>query len=90
MKTIYKYKLPLVFSSTILMPEGAEILAIQIQLHDNEICMWAMVDLNNVMTQRCIETYGTGHELPEDIKEHKYIATVQQNGFVWHFFERLI
>lgn len=88
MKTIHKYKLLSVHSSTILMPEGAEILAIQIQF--NEVCMWVMVDLNNVVTQRCIETYGTGHELPDDMKGHKYISTVQQNGFVWHFFERLI
>jgi hypothetical protein len=86
MRTIYKYPLPLDDVSVVVMPEGAKVLTAQVQ--GNGIFIWAIVETENTAHRYEFEIIGTGHPFPgSQIKAQKYIATVQQNGFVWHIFQ---
>ena len=87
MKTIHKYQMKDLVSP-VMMPEGAEILAIQLQ--DSMICIWAMVDKDAQMIERYIVVCGTGQKLPEDMRGYKYITTLQMNVYVWHLFEKVL
>lgn len=88
MKTIYKYKLQTTDEQQILMPEGAEILTVQLQ--DGEPQLWALVETELPKTKRYIEIFGTGNPIT-GIGPHKYIATYQLRGgaLVFHVFEYL-
>ena len=88
MKTIYKFKLQTTDEQQILMPEGAEILTVQLQ--DGEPQLWALVDTDQPKTKRYIEIFGTGNPIT-GIGPRKYIATYQLRGgaLVFHVFEYL-
>ena len=91
MKTIYKYpiQIPPGGTNIIAMPEGAEILTIQIDNKNGIPMLWALVDKNAPASERVFCMFGTGHEIPIDDQdvEMKYIGTVQMSVFVWHYFE---
>lgn len=85
---VWKFKLEVKDRQSIEMPQGAEILDIQTQ--NNEICIWALVDIDAKMDVRHFEVWGTGHKhYYEDYKKADYLGSVQtENGkFVWHIFE---
>lgn len=86
MKQIWKY--PITPSVNVIeMPEGAEILCVQIQ--GETPCIWALVNPNNELESRAFQTFGTGHNVMTGIG--RYIGTFQiDNGaFVFHTFEIL-
>jgi hypothetical protein len=84
MKTIHKYRL----YNTIALPEGAQVLTVQLQ--EDEPYLWALVDDFNPFEKRNFQTVGTGWDLEARAYSNRvYIATFQQNGFVWHVFEIL-
>lgn len=68
-----------------MMPEGAEILSVQMQ--GSTFCLWALVSVDAPKQRRVIEIIGTGN--PARDIERKYISTAQMAGglLVWHFFE---
>jgi len=86
MKTIWKF--PLVGRSleeTIAMPEGAEILCVQVQ--DRTPTLWASVDPSRKLTARSIYVVATGdEELPLD--DWHYIGTYQMasGALIYHVF----
>ena len=85
MKAIWKYDLP-IGNTVHHLPEGARILDVQVQ--DGQPVMWALVNpaLPADMSVE-IYCYGTGHEIPQSLLESsRYIGTIQQNMFVWHYF----
>lgn len=93
MKTIYKYQIPLLVNSRIYLPKDAEILSFQTQ---NDIpVIWVLVDEIFAFPEvskeeREFAVFGTGHEVPQDIENLKYIGTTQQSQdppLVWHLFE---
>lgn len=86
MKKILKYHLTITDNQTVVMPEGAQILTIQMQ--SDNISLWALCPETKKMQPRHIECFGTGHPIPNGIRT--YIATIQSMGgsFIWHFFER--
>lgn len=69
------------------MPEGAEILTVQVQ-HEAP-CIWAKVNLNAPAETRLIEIFGTGHPMSET--ERRYIGSYQSRGgaLVFHVFEEV-
>lgn len=69
----------------LFMPEGAEILSIQIQ--NSKVCIWAVCDERAPKVERRFHIYGTGHSLPENLRVSDHIGTIQVAGFVWHVFE---
>lgn len=81
MRVIYKYPLPSAINS-VALNANAEILCVQLQ--ENVITMWALVDTDNPIINRTFAVYGTGNEIESF---SKYVGTVQQNQFVWHVFE---
>lgn len=90
MKTIYKYELLPDDKNPfeIKMPKGAEILTVQSQNGNAQI--WAVVNTDSEMESRFFETFGTGHEMPDDRGvDRKYIGTFQLPPLVFHVFERL-
>lgn len=78
MKTIYKYKL-----GELLLPAGAKVLTAGKQ--NDEFYIWAEIDTEQTPEHRTFAVYGTGWDMPEE--NRCYIATVFDNGFVWHVYE---
>ena len=74
-------------STTIAMPEGAEVL--KVARRQCGICIWALVDPNPeaVLTLRTFNVYGTGWDIPTNPRE--YLDTVFDGDLVWHIFEVL-
>lgn len=86
--TIWKFTLEVSDMQKVIMPIGAEILAVQAQ---NEIpCLWALVDPDAEKEIRYIEIFGTGHPVNIGMGiSRKYISTFQLQGgaLVFHSFE---
>lgn len=89
MITIWKYEIkePEV---TLMIPEDAKVLDVQLQDGTPIPCIWVAVDTDNILVERKFRIHGTGHKL-----EYKhagaagvhYVGTFQLQGFVWHLFE---
>ena len=66
------------------MPAIFEIMDIQLQ--DDKLVMWALVDpVSDDITVK-IESYFTGEKVDTNDFKSEYIATIQHDGLVWHFF----
>lgn len=87
-KVIWKHELTNDGIFNILMPIGAEILALQTQ--DGKPCLWVLVEPEKEKEVRKFELVGTGHTINEPYYK-KYIGTCQLQGglLVLHLFERL-
>lgn len=83
MQTIYKY--PIIFGDTVRvnMPFDSKILKIAKQ--NDFWYLWALVNPDEVEVVRNIHIYGTGQLVPESAG--KFITTVLDDNFVWHFFD---
>lgn len=86
-KAIWKFPLKTDDVQQIEMPEGAQILCVQMQ--GGNPCIWAMVDPEAEKTKRTFEIFGPGHPVPEATR--MYIGTYQlYNGsLVFHLFQLL-
>ncbi len=80
---IYKYVLEIKGEQELNLPADWRFLSIQLQ--GDAICMWAIVNEELEKVPRKIYCYGTGHDVGFAANK-KYLGTVQQNSFVWHFF----
>ncbi len=83
MKVIWKYDITP--ETPISIPEGARILALQVQA--NQPQLWALVDPQRPTMGRMFKAVPTG--LPFDDEGLTYIDTFQINGgtLVFHLFE---
>jgi len=88
MRTIHKYTLTASDSAKYSMPEGADILTVQVQ--NGYPCIWAMVDTEREHNWREIRVVGTGHKIGE-YENLRYIGTFQleADALVFHVFEVL-
>lgn len=88
-KAVWKYPLEAAASVTVQMPQGAQILCVQVQ-HDTPT-IWALVDTSMPFEKREFHTYGTGHEIP-DSEILAYVGSWQLHGgaYVFHTFEKVI
>lgn len=85
MRTIWKFPLEVIDEQRVEMPEGAEILCVQVQA--GVPCLWAVVIPDAAKVKRTIAVYGTGH--PMKVKRaDTYIGSFQlQGGFlVFHVY----
>jgi hypothetical protein len=81
---IYKYGLKLQAENYIKMPAISEIMDIQLQ--DGKPVMWVLVDpVSDDITVK-IESYFTGEKVDTNDFKNEYIATIQHDGLVYHFF----
>ena len=89
-KTIWKFEIQITYKQHIKMPKGAEILSVQVQ---NGIpYLWALVDPDAEIEERCIEVFGIGNPIQQfSDTQRKYVGTFQMHfgKLVWHLFERL-
>lgn len=76
------YKYPLTIGVTeVQVPYSCKVLDVQMQ--GDTPMMWAQVNPDGVARSLKIHCCGTGQEAP---KNTYHIGTVQNRGFVWHFF----
>lgn len=87
METIYKYPFSTDDHFTIDMPEGAEILSLQMQGAIPTI--WALVDRDARKITRFFAVYGTGHPIETGECNRKFIGTYQEaaGALIFHVFE---
>lgn len=87
MKTIHKYPLQAEAHQRISLPETAEILSVESQYDD--IVLYALVDTENLRTKWVdIYVFGTGHNIPENLQNLRFMGTVKlYNGdLMFHIF----
>lgn len=87
---IYKYEFDITAGDTqYIQLSGSKSKILYFGLQNDKIYYWALVepdsDKESVHEVRIV---GTGHDF--DHKEYRYINTVFQDPFVWHFFELYI
>lgn len=85
-RVIWKRSLGRTTISTVMMPEGAEVLSAQVQ-HD-EPTLWYACDPGRPLTPRRFAMIGTGFPIPDD---GCYVGTVLLDGgtLVLHVFEQV-
>ena len=85
MKTIWKYPIETTEVQQIGMPQGAEILCVQMQA--STPCLWALCEHAAPRQPRTIRIFGTGNPITEE--PGRYIGTYQLSGgaLVFHVFE---
>jgi len=80
---IWKEVLTMGRHQTLSLPSGAKILDVQMQ--GNDRCLWFLCNTEAPREFRQIAIYLTGELLPD--KPGKYIATFQDDIYVFHVFE---
>lgn len=81
---IWKFAITDLDALTSQMTVGARVLAVQMQ--GDVPTMWVLMDPDATKQQRHFVVKGTGWNF--DAIGLEYVATWQQDGFVWHLFER--
>jgi len=86
-RTIHKYALRVTDSQQVSMPQGAEIVAVQVQ--SGVLTAWAIVDTEAALQTKELIVVGTGNPYPAPAMGtfHKHLSTVQMGAYVWHVFE---
>jgi len=84
MQSVLKYPLQIQEEvQRVQMPVAAQVLTVQMQ--NGAPMLWALTFEGVPMMERTFRLVGTGWGLPAE--QLRYIATVQDGAFVWHFFE---
>ena len=86
MQAIHKIVLEITDSQTFTIDNFFQVISCQIQ--NDKLCVWYIVDDHNGRDQvLSFQVIGTGN--PFEIG-NSYLATVQQNQFVWHVFYNFV
>lgn len=72
MKTIYKYRLPFMETSKVVMPQFSKI--IRVDGLDGAIWIWAIVDTEKPLVERTFKLFKTGGEMPNNVGKYNYIG----------------
>ena len=87
-KNVFKYPVEIRNKFSVMMPDGAEILTVQMQ--HNKPQMWALVDQSKPEKERIFRISGTGHPMVYDMGSmYEYINSFQMRGgdLIFHLFE---
>jgi len=86
MRTIHKYKFGLHDNEAVLqLPAGSKILHVALD-GSNQPCVWARVNTNQKLVDCTLLIFGTGHQLPDDLKDEQHLGTFQISIEIWHVF----
>lgn len=87
-KQIWKFELNTVDTQEVLVPDGAEILTVQVQ--NEKPCIWALVDINVGWVTITIEIFETGNPIEASVLNRTYIGTYQlsRGASVGHVFKK--
>jgi hypothetical protein len=92
MRTLYKYRIPIIDDPVVQMPKGAQLLKFAMQ--GTDLYVWALVDTEAEMEERKFKIFGTGHPVPDNVDlawgigggYYNYRDSVFDRHFVWHIF----
>lgn len=82
-RTIWKFPLCIEDTQTLQLPKGYEVLSVGLDPKGTP-SIWALVNPSADMEETIILCFGTGHTVDEPVG--KFLGTVRQEFFVWHFF----
>ncbi len=83
-QVIWKFELPVEDNIVVRMPDGAQIISVDVQ---REIpCLWAIVDPAAALVDRNFVLRGTGHELGI-VGGHVGSFLLYSGAIVFHLFE---
>lgn len=82
--TIWKFTFELADFTTVMMPEGANIIQVGTQ-SPGRITLWAEVDPTAEMVRHFFNVIGTGHKIPPACS---YLGSAFDGPFVWHVYRR--
>lgn len=82
-RTIWKYSLKIENTQTLRLPRGWEALSVGADA-GGILSFWALVDPSADVEPATILCFGTGHPIDQPLG--KFLGTIQQGFFVWHFF----
>lgn len=71
------------------LPATARLLHVDVQ--NEQLCLWALVDLDQPTISRRVRMAGTGHQIKEPAESLRHVSTVllSDGALVFHFFEVL-
>lgn len=82
-RTIWKFSLKIEDTQTLRLPKGFEVLSVG--MDGGEIpSLWTLVDPSADVEPVTILCFGTGHPIDQPLG--KFLGTIHQRFFVWHFF----
>jgi hypothetical protein len=84
---VWKYTLP-VGGGEVSMSVGATPLTVGAQ--GGQLVLWALVEPSETLEQRRFIVYGTGHDIPFQRDQLRYVASTTMGPLVWHVFEFVI
>lgn len=82
---IFKYEICASHTFYLPLPEGAEILDVQMQ--DDKPVLWAMVNPQRPTIHQAFRLVVTGQSVGPETKRENYVGTFQDRGFVGHLFK---
>lgn len=85
MRTVWKYKIPLVDTVWLELPVGAKILKVAQQ--GEGVFLWALVDPEAPRDYVHLRVAGTGHEIAQDDAEHVDSFLMDGGRLVFHVFQ---
>lgn len=88
MSAIWKFKLSIADKCIAHMPHGAKVISVQMQ--DDALCAWAIVNPEHHLIEHPFAIIGTGHTF-EISSNCRHLGTVQVHGgsLVFHVFDLL-
>jgi len=87
LKTIWKFPLEIVDQQEVEMP--AEAGGIHVEMQNNQLCLWSMVDPEAPKVSVKIRVVGTGHPIPDaDKLTHLGSCLMAGGALVWHVFKK--
>lgn len=87
MKTILRYHLQPNKTQVLKLPEGSEILSVQLKDADSPV-LWALVDPTRPGEKRTINIYATGTEVPDDPGSYCGSFQLLDGSLEFHVFEQ--
>ncbi len=87
MLEIWKYELLPITGAPFLMniPDGAEILHVDEQRE--EVCIWALVDIDATPVSRSFAIFGTGQSVADNPMKYLGTAKLDNGNLIFHVFE---
>ena len=87
MKVVYKYQLNTSGRTELDLPKNAE--PIRVDVQNNGLFLWAIVEPQKQATRRVIEVFGTGHQMPDAYRIYINTFFVKEGEYVFHAFETI-
>lgn len=82
--TIHRFPLRTTDTQCVLLPAGSRPLSVAVR--DDEMHLWALVELGEDLAGRLVTIVGTGHPMPDEPGEFLGTCLLHQGALVFHVF----